>query len=160
MEYKLKDTGSSTAFKYGYLLKKIFPYIRPVMGRALLNLFIAIPLGLLDGVVALSLKPYLDYVVNGSPEQTWSFMGHSVYIQSWLAFIIPFGIVAFALLQGILKYLCNYLTDWTGNKISNSLKVDLFKKLTSLDPKFYDINTSGLVLSRFFPSSHSKKITI
>ena len=160
MEYKLKDTGSSTAFKYGYLLKKIFPYIRPVMGRALLNLFIAIPLGLLDGVVALSLKPYLDYVVNGSPEQTWSFMGHSVYIQSWLAFIIPFGIVAFALLQGILKYLCNYLTDWTGNKISNSLKVDLFKKLTSLDSRFYDINTSGLVLSRFLsdPEAASKNV--
>ena len=73
MDYKLKDTNSKSAFKYGYLLRKIFPYIKPVMGRALLNLAIAVPLGLLDGVVALSLKPYLDFVVNGSPDQTWTY---------------------------------------------------------------------------------------
>lgn len=160
MEYKLKDTSSKTAFNYGYLLNKIFPYIKPVMGRAILNIAIAIPLGLLDGVVALSLKPYMDFVVNGNPNQTWTFLGHTVHLQSWLAFIIPFGIVGFALLQGVLKYASNYLTDWTGNKISNSLKVDLFKKLTQLDPKFYDINTSGIVLSRFLtdPELASKSI--
>lgn len=160
MEYKLKDTSSKTAFNYGYLLNKIFPYIKPVMGRAILNIAIAIPLGLLDGVVALSLKPYMDFVVNGDPSQTWTFLGHTVHLQSWLAFIIPFGIVGFAILQGVLKYASNYLTDWTGNKISNSLKVDLFKKLTQLDPKFYDINTSGIVLSRFLtdPELASKSI--
>lgn len=160
MDYKLKDTNSKTAFQYGYLLNKIYPYIKPVMGRAILNLLIAIPLGLLDGVVALSLKPYLDFVVNGSPEQTWTFMGHTVHLQAWLAFVIPFGIVGFALLQGVLKYACNYLTDWTGNKMSNALKIDLFKKLTSLDPKFYDLNSSGLVLSRFLtdPETASKNV--
>ena len=160
MDYKLKDTNSSTAFDYGFLLNKIYPYIKPVLGRAILNLLIAIPLGLLDGVVALSLKPYLDFVVNGSPEQTWSCMGHTIHLQSWLAFVIPFGIVGFALVQGLLKYACNYLTDWTGNKISNALKVDLFKKLTSLDSKFYDINSSGIVLSRFLtdPETASKNV--
>lgn len=160
MEYKLKDTSSKTAFNYGYLLDKIFPYIKPVMGRALLNLIIAIPLGLLDGVVALSLKPYLDFVVNGTPEQTWTFLGYTVHLQSWLAFVIPFGIVGFALFQGLLKYASNYLTDWTGNKVSNFLKIDLFKKLTKLDPQFYDVNTSGIVLSRFFtdPETASKNI--
>ncbi len=160
MEYKLKDTTSKTAFNYGYLLNKIYPYIKPVMGRAFLNLLIAIPLGLLDGVVALSLKPYLDFVVNGTPEQTWTFLGHTVHLQSWLAFIIPFGIVGFALVQGLLKYASNYLTDWTGNKVSNSLKVDLFRKLTKLDPKFYDVNSSGIVLSRFLtdPETASKNI--
>lgn len=160
MEYRLKDTVSKDAFRYGFMLKRIYPYIKPVLPRAVLNLIIAIPLGLLDGVVALALKPYLDFVINGSPEDTWSFMGHTVHTQAWLAAIIPFGIVAFALFQGILKYASNYLTDWTGNKISNSLKVDLFKKLTSLDPQFYDVNSSGLVLTRFLsdPDAASKNI--
>lgn len=160
MDYKLKQTESENAFNYGLLLKRIFPYIKPVMGRVLLNLAIAVPLGLLDGVVALSLKPYLDYVVNGNPQDTWTFMGHTVYIQAWLAAVIPFGIVAFALFQGILKYVSNYLTDWTGNKISNSLKVDLFKKLTKMDPQFYDVNSSGVILARFLtdPDTASKDI--
>ncbi|MBP3924805.1 ABC transporter ATP-binding protein [bacterium] len=138
----------------------MFPYIKPVLPRAVINLIIAIPLGLLDGVVALALKPYLDLVINGSPEDTWSFMGFTVHTQAWLAAIIPFGIVAFAMFQGVLKYLSNYLTDWTGNKISNNLKVDLFKKLTMLDPQFYDVNSSGLVLTRFLsdPDAASKNI--
>ena len=160
MDYKLQNTVSKDAFKYGYLLKRIFPYIKPVLGRAFINLLIAIPLGLLDGVVALSLKPYLDLVVNGNPEVTVKILGQTVHIQAWFAAIIPFGIVGFALFQGILKYLSNYLTDWTGNKISNSLKIDLFKRLTCMDPQFYDVNSSGLVLTRFLsdPDAASKNI--
>ncbi len=160
MDYRLQNTVSKDAFKYGYLLNKIYPYIKPVLGRAVINLIIAIPLGLLDGVVALALKPYLDFVVNGDPNHTWTFMGFTVYSQAWLAAIIPFGIVAFALFQGILKYLSNYLTDWTGLKISNALKIDLFKKLTMMDPQFFDVNSSGLVLTRFLsdPDTASKNI--
>lgn len=156
MEYKLKDTLSKDAFRYGYLVNKIFPFIRPHMGRIILNLIIAIPLGLLDAVVAYALKPYMDCVING---KSWEIGGFTLE-QNILATIIPFGIVLFAVVQGLLKYTNNYLTDWTGNKISNSLKVELFRKLTSLDPKFYDINSSGLVLTRFLtdPETASKNI--
>ena len=117
-------------------------------------------MGLLDGVVALALKPYLDFVVNGNPEHTWTFLGVTVHSQSFLAMIIPFGIVGFALFQGVLKYLSNYLTDWTGQKISMSLKKDLFKKLTSMDPQFFDVNSSGIVLTRFLsdPDTASRNV--
>ena len=158
--YKLKDTKSKDAFNYKYLLGKIFPYIKPVLPRATINLLIAIPLGLLDGVVALALKPYLDFVVNGNPEHTWTFLGITVHSQAFLAMIIPFGIVGFALFQGILKYSSNYLTDWTGQKISMSLKKDLFKKLTSMDPQFFDVNSSAIVLTRFLsdPDTASRNV--
>ncbi len=160
MDYKLKDTTTKTAFNYGYLIGRIFPYIKPFMGRVVLNLAIAIPLGLLDGIVALALKPYLDFVVNGNPEHTWTFFGFTIHSQAFLAAIIPFGIVGFAIFQGVLKYANNYLTDWTGNKISNFLKVDLFRKLTVLDPQFFDVNSSGIVLTRFLtdPETASKSI--
>jgi len=156
MEYKLKDTLSKDAFRYGYLLNKIMPFIRPHLPRIILNMIIAIPLGLLDGVVAYALKPYMDCVING---KAWE-IGPYTIEQNVLALAIPFGIVFFALTQGLLKYTNNYLTDWTGNKISNALKVELFHKLTSLDPKFYDINSSGLVLTRFLtdPETASKSI--
>ncbi len=156
MEYKLKDTLSKDAFRYGYLVQKISPFLKPHMPRILLNMILAVPLGLLDGVVAFALKPYMDCVING---KTWT-IGSFTIEQNLLAAIIPFGIVLFAIVQGLLKYTNNYLTDWTGNKISNSLKVELFRKLTSLDPKFYDINSSGLVLTRFLtdPETASKNI--
>ena len=156
MEYKLKDTLSKDAFRYGYLIGKISPFLRPHLPRIILNLILAIPLGLLDGVVAFALKPYMDCVING---KSWVIFGFSIE-QSILATVIPFGIVLFAVIQGLLKYTNNYLTDWIGNKISNSLKVELFKKLTSLDSKFFDINSSGIVLTRFFtdPETASKSI--
>jgi len=157
---KLKNTASKDAFRYGYLLNKMLPYIKTVWGRTVILFLLAIPLGLLDGVVAFSLRPYMDFVVNGNEAQVYEFMGHKIYLQEFFIKFIPFAIVGFAIIQGVLKYLCNYLTEWTGNKMSNTLKVDLFKKLTSMDPKFYDINSSGLVLSRFLgdPDQASKKL--
>jgi len=156
MDYKLKDTISKDAFRYGYLVNKIAPFVKPHLPRIILNLILAVPLGLLDGVVAFALKPYMDCVING---KSWVIGGFTIE-QNMLATAIPFAIVLFALVQGLLKYTNNYLTDWTGNKISNSLKVELFRKLTSLDPKFYDINSSGIVLTRFFtdPETASKNI--
>lgn len=157
---KLKNTNTKNAFRYSYLLNKMYPYIKTVLGRTILLFILAVPLGLLDGVVAFSLRPYMDFVVNGNETQTFVLMGHTIKLQSFFIKLIPFGIVFFALVQGLLKYICNYLTEWTGNKMSNNLKVDLFKKLTSMDTKFYDINSSGIVLSRFLtdPDQASKKL--
>jgi len=170
---KLKDTASKNAFRYGYLLNRIYPYLKPVMFRAILGIIIAVPLGLLDGITAIALKPYLDYVINGNPQATFEMIlhfniwGHIIgwqdrvfHTQHFWATIIPYGIIVFAVFQGGLKYANNYLTDWTGMKISNSLKSDLFKKLTSLNTKFYDINSSGLVLTRFLgdPDTASRSI--
>lgn len=157
---KLKNTDTKNAFRYGYLLNKMFPYIKKVLGRTILLILLAIPLGLLDGVVAFSLRPYMDFVVNGNESQVFEFQGHKIYLQAFFIKFIPFAIVIFALFQGLLKYTCNYLTEWTGNTMSNALKVDLFKKLTAMDTKFYDINSSGLVLSRFLsdPDQASKKL--
>ncbi len=157
---KLKNTSTKDAFRYGYLLNKMFPYIKTVLGRSILLILLAIPLGLLDGVVAFSLRPYMDFVVNGNEAQVFEFQGYTIHLQAFFIKFIPFAIVMFALIQGLLKYLCNYLTEWTGNTMSNNLKIDLFKKLTAMDTKFYDINSSGLILSRFLsdPDQASKKL--
>lgn len=159
-DLKLKDTKSKNAFRYGHLMKRMYPYLRKVLWRTILLILLAIPLGMLEGVVALALRPYMDFVVNGNETQVVEFLDYKIYLQSFLIKFIPYAIVFFALLQGLLRYVCNYLTEWTGNKMSNALKVDLFRKLTSLDTKFYDINSSGLVLSRFLsdPDQASKTL--
>ena len=85
---KLKNTNTKSAFNYGYLLGKMFPYIKLVIGRALLLFLLAIPLGLLDGVVAFALRPYMDFVVNGNETQIYEFQGHTIYLQSFFIKII------------------------------------------------------------------------
>ena len=63
---KLDVIATDKAFDYGYLLKRIWPYIRPVMFRIIIGFLLAIPLGLLDGATAFALKPYIDVVINGN----------------------------------------------------------------------------------------------
>ena len=157
---ELKNTVSKDAFRYGYLLKRMCPYLKPFMFRALLGIIIAIPLGLLDGITAISLKPYLDNVINGNPQSTFEMLGRVFHSQHFWATIIPPAIVIFAIIQGGLKYANTYLTDWTGMKVSNGLNIELFKKLTSLSSRFYDVNSSGIVLTRFLgdPDTASRSI--
>lgn len=142
---KLDNVQTQNAFNYKYLLKRIFPYIKPLMFRITIAFFLAIPLGLLDGATAFVLKPYIDVVVNG---QTLELFGYTL-TRDFLSMIIPPGVVLFAAFQGTLRYLNTYLTDWISMTISNNIKIDLYEKLVYLDSKFYDDNSSGLVISRF-----------
>lgn len=146
---KLNDTAAQNSFRYGWLLGRIFPFIKPFLTRVILGFIVAIPVGILDGVVAFALKPYMDYVV-GQKDLVFSVFNHT-YSISWslMALLIPFGVVLFAFVQGVLRYLNGYLTDWTSQKITNTVKIALFNKLVYMDTSFYDENTSGVILTRY-----------
>ena len=106
---KLEATSAKNSFKYSWLLSRIFPYIKPYLFRIFIGFLIAIPLGLLDGVTAFALKPYMDYVVGGKTLE-FTILNHDFTIESiTVAFVLPFGVVLFALVQGVLKYLNEYI---------------------------------------------------
>ena len=114
---------------------RMWPYVKPVWFRALLSMLICIPIGSLDAVIALALKPYMDLVmVEKSITSPW---------------YIPLGIVAFTSLQGVLKYLSAYLSTWVGGRITNGLKFDMFKKLLTLPTSFFDKRNSGDIVFQF-----------
>ena len=143
---KLKDTLAENSFDYAYLTRRMYKYIKPYLFRIIASFIIALPVGALDGVIAYALKPYMDEVL--------------INKNKLLAYIIPFGIVAFAALQGLLRYLNDYLTNWTAQKVTNDVKMGLFKKLVQMDAKFYDENSSGIILTRYLtdPETASKGI--
>ena len=146
---KLNSTQAKNSFKYGWLMSRIWPYIKPYWFRILLTFMVAIPLGLLDGVTAFALKPFMDYVVG---KQDWVFhiFSHE-YTLTWqlFAFLIPFLVVAFAAVQGLLRYLNEYLSAWTSQHITNDVKIDLFHKLIYMHPQFFDENSSGVIIQRY-----------
>lgn len=142
---KLNETTAKNSYKYLWLLSRIYPYVKPVMGRIILGFIIATPIGLLDGFMAFALKPYMDYVIG---QKDLVFLGITITYQM-MAFCIPYAVIIFAAIQGVLNYLNNYLTDWTSQKITIAVKSDLFKKLVYMDSKFYDDNSSGIIISRF-----------
>ncbi|MGN1153654.1 MAG: ABC transporter ATP-binding protein, partial [Candidatus Gastranaerophilaceae bacterium] len=126
---KLKQTQAYINYS------RILPYVMPYWFRALLAVLICIPIGSLDAVIALSLKPYMDLVmVEKTIESPW---------------YIPFGIVAFTTLQGILNYLATYLNTWVGGKITNDLKFTLYQKMLTFETGYFDKKKSGDIVYRF-----------
>ena len=114
---------------------KIMPYVKPYWFRALLAVLICIPIGSLDAVIALSLKPYMDLVMVDKSVQSPMY--------------IPFAIVAFTTLQGFLNYMATYMNTWVGTKITNDLKFDLYKKMLTLETAYFDKKKSGDIVFRF-----------
>lgn len=148
-KYKLSSTSAQNSFKYGWLLSRIWPYIKPYWFRISLGFAIAIPLGLLDGVTAFALKPYMDYVIGGK-EFAFNWHGIGLSLSSLqMAFIIPLGVILFAIVQGVLRYLNGYFSTWTSQRITNDVKFDLFDRLIHMHPQFFDDNSSGIVISRY-----------
>ena len=146
---KLSTTKAENSFKYGWLLSRIWPYIKPYMFRIILGFLVAIPLGLLDGVTAFALKPYMDYVVGGKSLE-FSVLGHPFTITSiQMSVILPIGVILFAGFQGVLRYLNGYLSSWTSAHITNDVKFDLFERLVHMHPQFFDENSSGIIISRY-----------
>lgn len=146
---KLEMTTAKNSFKYGWLLSRIWPYIKPYWFRITLGFLVAIPLGLLDGVTAFALKPYMDYVIGGKVFAV-DWHGISFSISSLqMAFILPIGVILFAAFQGVLRYLNGYLSTWTSQRITNDVKFDLFDRLIHMHPQFFDENSSGVIIQRY-----------
>lgn len=115
--------------------RRMWPYIKPYWFRAALGVALTVPVGALDGAVAMFLKPFMDKVM--------------VDKQPHFSALIPFLIVGFTVVQGILIYSSNYLNTWVANKITIEVKRKLYEKLLSMDTSYFDRNNSGTILFRY-----------
>ena len=120
--------------------RRIWPFIKPFWVRALLSVLITIPIGSLDAIIALALKPFMDTIVMEQGGATpWN-------LPLW---IIPILIVGFTCLQALLEYGSAYLNIWVGGKITQELQKKLCTKLLRMDQSFFDTQSSGDLVMRF-----------
>ena len=129
MNFKLTDNR----FYRCYL--GMLPYVKPYAFRAILAVTLCVPIGALDAVIAMSLKPYTDRImIEKSAQDVW---------------YIPIAILLFAIIQGALIYLATYLNAWVGEKMTRDLKFELYGKLISYDATFFDRTHSGEIIFNF-----------
>lgn len=114
---------------------RIYPYVKPYRGRALLAVLITIPIGSFDALTAWILKPYMDIVLVEKQVAAASFM--------------PLLIVVASAFQSFCNYGAVYLNTWVGQKITCDLKKKLFEKLLHQDASYFDQSTSGAVQFQF-----------
>ncbi len=115
--------------------RRMWPYVKPFWVRAVIGVLLTIPVGALDGAVAMFLKPFMDKVM--------------VEKQPHFSAMIPFLIVGFTIVQGVLLYAANYVNTWVGQKITQNVKRSLYAKLLSMDTSYFDTNNSGTILFRY-----------
>ncbi len=120
---------------------RMWPFIKPYWFRAVLAALITIPIGCLDAVIALSLKPYMNIVIMDKGETASDY-----FVPLW---VIPIFIVAFTVFQSFLDYGSSYLNTWVGSKITMALKEKLYRKLVMFEAAFFDKTSSGDVVFRF-----------
>lgn len=120
--------------------KRMWPFVKPYWFRSLVAILITIPIGALDSVIALALKPFMDTVIMDK--------GGSTPFNLPL-YVIPLFIVIFTIIQSLLEYSAAYLNTWTGGKITMELQKKLYRKLLSIDQSYLDSTSSGTVLMRF-----------
>ncbi|MBP3545284.1 MAG: ABC transporter ATP-binding protein [Alphaproteobacteria bacterium] len=113
----------------------MWPFIKPYWFRGVLSLLLAMPIGAMDAVIAMALKPYMDLVMVEKSVQT--------------AWYIPLVIILFTVAQGVLTYAANYLNTWSGAKITNKLKLTLYKKMLFFETEFFNKKNSGDVIFMF-----------
>ena len=120
---------------FSRIFSNLLPYVKPFRLRAMLAILITIPVGMMDAIIAWSLKAYMDVVMIEKDLTASSY--------------IPILIISFSFLQSCFNYTATYLNAWIGAKISYSLKIDLFRKLMRSSASFFDQSTSGTIQHRF-----------
>lgn len=133
------STQRSTSFWRGY--KLFWPFLKPYWVLAVVGVLLTIPVGALDAVIALFLKPFTDNVM--------------VNQQVEAAYYVPAIIIGFTIVQGIFIYASSLVNSYVGGAINLLIRAKLYEKLLSFDSRFYDANNSGSVILRFFNDAES-----
>lgn len=134
-----KEKPNITKNQFVLNYKRMWPFVKPYWGRALAATLITIPIGSLDAIIALSLKPFMDTVLLEKGDQTPFNLP---------LYVIPAFIILFTIFQSLLEYGSAYLNTWVGQKITNSLKEKVYAKLVRSDASFVDKTSSGNIAFR------------
>ena len=123
-----------TSFLRGY--KQFWPFFKPIWMVGVLGILLTVPVGALDAVIAYFLKPFIDNVM--------------IAQQKDFADYVPIIIISFTLMQGFFIYFSAFVNNYVGTKISFLIKIKLYQKLLYLDTQYFDINSTGNIIFRFF----------
>jgi ATP-binding cassette, subfamily B, bacterial MsbA len=116
--------------------KRLLGYLAPYKGRFILSVLVSIPASSLNGLIAWMIGPFLDSMIKGND------LNYLIYL--------PFGIIIVATLQGLFEYFSDYYTNYVGYAITRDVRMDLFRQLNKMDLRYFKVNSSGELLTRYY----------
>lgn len=127
------------------LIKDIWPFIKPFFWMLFISIILVFAVTFLELLNPILIKKAIDdFILPVSPSQQAFFFGFP--IKSFKLFgVIFFGILT---LSFVLDFAQTMFMEFTGQKIILNLRTKLFDHMTFLPVSFYDLNTSGRLVSR------------
>ncbi|UCH81988.1 MAG: ABC transporter ATP-binding protein [Nitrospiraceae bacterium] len=129
-----KILKNSTSSDWKADVSVFLQFTRPFMMRLVAAVFFSLLLASINGAIAWSVKPALD----------WIFVIKS---ESYLI-ALPFAIIGLFLLRGISTYLAKYLMNSIGAKVVQLLRQAIFDKLLVMPQSYFGRTSSGSVVSK------------
>ncbi len=121
------------------VIKRLFEYLRPYLGRLLLSFVSMLIVGGLSALLAYLIKPVLDDVFISKDKH--------------MLILLPFAIIGAYFFKGFFTYLQGYQTHYVSEKILFNIRNQLFDHMLYLPMKFYDKYHTGELLSRLLNDS-------
>ncbi|MEM8967412.1 MAG: ABC transporter ATP-binding protein [Bacteroidota bacterium] len=116
------------------VLKRIFRYIQPYIGRFYILVFLTILIALLAPAVPFFVQQTIDeYILVSDYPGLVNMVG------------LLIGLIA---VQGIVQYLHTYLSGWIGQSVVRDIRVKLYRHLLSLRLRFFDRTPIGRLVTR------------
>lgn len=154
----MSDTTKKTKFDFS-LLRKVFQYVKPYRVQFLGSLLLAVILGLFTPV-----RPYLIQVtIDRATQIIGNTAGRSTAIPAWLhwfisgrnmnditRFIVSVTVfqVVFIFIETAARFAFTFITSWLGQSVVRDLRINVYKKVSSLNLRQFDRTPIGILTTR------------
>ncbi|MEO8935578.1 MAG: lipid A export permease/ATP-binding protein MsbA [Burkholderiaceae bacterium] len=124
--------GAST--RSSSLYRRLVRYLKPYRWIFLIGTLCSVIASTTDGAFGLLLKPLVDRGFSGTTD-------HDIWIY-------PAAIVGLFMVRGVFTFLNSYAMAYIGNRVLNTLRVEMFERLVALPTRYFDTHSSSSLVSR------------
>ena len=133
------------------LFKRIFTYVHPYRARFIFSMTVTIVLALLSVGRPFIVLIALDNITGQDSRVLNYLIGESSFFSGTGGeFLLRMTLTMVALLftEAILQFLNGYYTSWLGQNIIKDMRVQLYKHISKLRPKYFDNSPIGMLVTR------------
>ncbi|EGC99042.1 lipid A ABC exporter, fused ATPase and inner membrane subunits MsbA [Burkholderia sp. TJI49] len=116
------------------VLKRLWPYIRPLIGIVVLAVMTMGVVAATEAGIPALLKPLLDH----------GFGSHGSDRAKWY---VPIAVIGLALVRGVSQYASNYLLNYVSNRILLQLRLEMFQRMIHTGASFFQRETASTVIN-------------
>ncbi|WP_260434915.1 MULTISPECIES: lipid A export permease/ATP-binding protein MsbA [unclassified Burkholderia] len=116
------------------VLKRLWPYIRPLIGIVVLAVMTMGVVAATEAGIPALLKPLLDH----------GFGSHGSDSAKWY---VPIAVIGLALVRGVSQYTSNYLLNYVSNRILLQLRLEMFQRMLHTGASFFQRETASTVIN-------------